>query len=463
MNAASTLALTEQQHQQLGRHLYPGDGFEAAAIVLCSQAPPPRMRFVARKIIPVPHEACARRAQDFISWPGTALADAIEIAEKEELSLMLVHSHPGHFFGFSEQDDRSDKITIGSLLQGYGTRHGSAIMTPNGAMLARWYEADMNPRMFDAVSVTGHDLRWWWHDGAFVQRPLAFTTPARKELSRLVACVIGVSGTGSIVAEQLARMGFGRVLLIDYDRVEDKNLNRILNTTLADAASEELKVEVIAKAITEYRGDGVAVPVPASITTREAVLLASQADVLFSCVDTLDARQIADEISTTFLLPLFDVGVTIPTRRQDDQVMIADVCGRIDYVYPGGSTLRERGVYSAATLRAEYLRRVAPDAHAAEVQAGYLKGVVEQAPSVITLNMRAASACVMEFIARMFPFRHSDNSNFARTQFSLAAGEELYTPERDFTREASPRLGRGMSEPLLGLAAMRAPKPRAPK
>ena len=54
MNAASTLALTELQHQQLGRHIYPGDGLEAAAIVLCSHAPPPRVRFITRKIIPVP-------------------------------------------------------------------------------------------------------------------------------------------------------------------------------------------------------------------------------------------------------------------------------------------------------------------------------------------------------------------------------------------------------------------------
>ncbi len=460
MNYASILALTEQQHQVVQRHLYPGDGLEAAAILLCSEAAPPRKRLIARKVILVPHGDCPRRERDFLAWPGSALTDAIDAAEKEKLALVLVHSHPGNLFAFSQQDDRSDQITIASILQGYGTRHGTAIMTPNGAMLARWYEADMKSQPFDAVSVSGHDLRWWWSDGAFTQRPLAFTSPARDELSRLVACVIGVSGTGSIVAEQLARMGFGRVILIDHDRVEHKNLNRILNTTLADAASEELKVHVMAKAISAYRGDGVAVPMPASITTREAVLLASQADVLFSCVDTLDARQIADEIATTFLLPLFDVGVTIPTRRQDGQIVIADVCGRIDYVHPGGSTLRDRGVYSAATLRAEYLRRVAPDAHSAEVKAGYLKGIAEEAPSVITLNMRAASACVMEFIARVFPFRHSDNSNFARTQFSLAAGEELNTVEHAFPRETSPRLGQGMSEPLLGLAAMRVPKPR---
>lgn len=54
------------------------------------------------------------------------------------------------------------------------------------------------------------------------------------------------------------------------------------------------------------------------------------------------------------------------------------------------------------------------------VKAGYIEGLPEQAPSVITLNMRAASACVMEFIARAYPFRQEPNAAFARTRFMLA-------------------------------------------
>ena len=42
------------------------------------------------------------------------------------------------------------------------------------------------------------------------------------------------------------------------------------------------------------------------------------------------------------------------------------------------------------SLRGEFLRQVAPEAHQQEVEAGYLKGLVEEAPAAITLNMRAA-------------------------------------------------------------------------
>jgi hypothetical protein len=206
--------------------------------------------------------------------------------------------------------------------------------------------------------------------------------------------VIGVSGTGSLVAEQLARLGLGRVILIDFDRVERKNHNRIVNSVLADVAAHRLKVESFMRAVDGYRGPGVAVPVARSITTREAVEAAAAGDVLFSCVDTLEARQIADLIASAFLHPLFDVGVVVPVRDDGERHAIGDVCGRIDYVQPGGATLQDRGVYTPATIRAEYLRRVAPEAHRQEVEAGYIRGIVEEAPGVITLNMRAAPASV---------------------------------------------------------------------
>ena len=185
------------------------------------------------------------------------------------------------------------------------------------------------------------------------------------ELNRLTAVVIGVSGTGSIVAEQAARLGFGRVVLIDFDHIEARNLNRILNASTRDAVERALKVEMFAAAIRSHRAADVAVPVAASVATREAVLAASAADVLFCCVDTLEGRQIADLIASAFLIPLIDMGVVIPVRRAASAtgVAIADVVGRIDFVQPGGSSLQDRKVYTPQSLRAEYLRRAAPDAH----------------------------------------------------------------------------------------------------
>lgn len=459
MNFPVALALAGIQHERLQSHLYPGDGLEAAAILLCGRSTTPRVRLLVRDIVLVPYDACRVRRRDFIAWPGEYIEEAIARAEAEDLRVMLVHSHPGGLFAFSPADDDSDRLTIPSLLASHGDFHGSAVMTPDGAIRARCYARDLTVRPIELVTVAGHDLRYWWNQdavaGRTVARPLAFTSAMSRELARLSAVVIGVSGTGSIVAEQLCRLGFGQVKLIDFDKVELRNLTRILNSTLRDVQERRLKVSSFAEAVVGYRGLGVAEPIPLSILTREAVIAAGQGDLLFCCVDSLEARQIANLIAAAYLLPLFDVGVVIPLRDAGGTPAIGDVCGRIDYVQPGCSTLQDRGVYTPESLRAEYLRVNAPEAHSQELEAGYVKGIVEEAPAVITLNMRAAAACVNEFIARAYPYRHEPNDRYARTAFSLAACEEEFVPEDAFTAASNPSvLGRGSLEPLLGLPVL---------
>lgn len=172
-------------------------------------------------------------------------------------------------------------------------------------------------------------------------------------------------------------------------------------------------------------------------------------------MDTHRGRSVADRLSAAFLLPLFDVGVAIPTRDIGAGTKAIDeATGRIDYVYPGGSSLFDRGVYTAATLQAEDLAETDPEAHADQVKRGYIEDVPEQAPSVITLNMRAASSCVMEFIARAYPFRHESNTRYARTSFMLAEGVEEFTAENEFEARVCSGLASGDLEPLLGLPVL---------
>jgi hypothetical protein len=451
MSPASTLALTKEHHQQLLRHLFPGDGLEAAAVLLCSRGFGPRLRLMVRDVLLVPHDSCIREA-DFLRWPGKVIEDAIDIAKQDDLTLILLHSHPGGYFEFSPQDDRSDQLTISCIFQALGQLHGSAIMIPQGEMLARVYRPDMKPQKLELVTVAADEIHLWWADGTFHKRPMAFGAESGRELRRLTAAVIGASGTGSICMEQAARLGFGRLIVVDYDKVEEKNLNRILNSGIGDLG--ELKVEVLARAVTAHRGPGISVPLPTTILDRDAVLQVSQADVIFCCVDSKEGRQIADLIASVFLVPLFDVGVCIPTRRKDEDVAILDVCARIDYVRPGGPTLADRGVYTQAGLRAEFLKRTAPKQYDQEIRDGYIKGALEEAPSVISLNMRATADMMLEFISRMYPFRHDSSGKYSRRQLSFAAGEEEYVPETAFTAAENPLLARGAQEPLIGLPSL---------
>jgi hypothetical protein len=184
-------------------------------------------------------------------------------------------------------------------------------------------------------------------------------------------------------------------------------------------------------------------------------LAACEADALFSCVDTAEGRHIADRMGAYFAMPLFDVGVAIPTQATPaGGRRIAEVYGRVDYVYPGGSSLMDRGVYDAALLEAEYLARVAPQTLSRKIADGYLRGMPEEAPGVIALNMRAASACIIEFLARLFPFREFANETRARSIFILAEGDEDSFAESQFAATERFPIALGVTDPLLGLPAL---------
>ncbi|RWX40283.1 ThiF family adenylyltransferase [Rhizobium leguminosarum] len=461
MKPERTLAMAGITHAALMAHLI-ADGNEAAAILVCARSPGPRQRLVVRHAILVPYDACPVRKPDAVVWPGSYIEEAIDVAEPEGLTIFLLHSHPGGWLEFSHVDDESDARVLPGIFEAFGSCHGSAIMTPDGAVRARLYSTDMTVQPVDLVIVAGDDISLWWDDaivdGAPAERPLAFTSKMTGELGRLSAAVIGVSGTGSIAAEQVARLGFGSVTLVDPDTVERKNLNRILNSTSKDADQSVSKVDMFSDSVASHRGGGVAISIADTLGTRQAIEAVGQCDVIFCCVDSKEGRMYADLVGSAFLLPLFDVGVTIPTFINEGRIAIADVSGRIDYVQPGGSTLSDRGVYTPESLRAEHLQRIDPEAYRDELAAGYIKGILDEAPSVITLNMRAASALVEEFIARVYPYRHEPNADYARSEFSLAACDQEHYAEDHFTQQENPLLGRGAAEPLLGLPQFRPPR-----
>jgi bacteriocin biosynthesis cyclodehydratase domain-containing protein len=81
--------------------------------------------------------------------------------------------------------------------------------------------------------------------------------------------VLGVGGTGSAVAAGLVGLGIGRIHLVDFDRVEESNLNRQLLFTEAD----------IGRLKTEAAAERLALINPAVAVTTETRLVRDADDV----------------------------------------------------------------------------------------------------------------------------------------------------------------------------------------
>ena len=69
MTPAVTLSLTAAHYEQLGRHLFPGDGKEAAAIALCGRrGGAERHKLLIRELCLVPYGSAPRAPR--IGSPG---------------------------------------------------------------------------------------------------------------------------------------------------------------------------------------------------------------------------------------------------------------------------------------------------------------------------------------------------------------------------------------------------------
>src|ERR1035437_6081003 len=89
------LRLTEKQHTDLKGHLFPGDGREAVAVALCGRRPGQgRHCLLVRRIEPIPHAECKLRKPDLLTWRTERLVPLMQEAEKRNMAILKIHSHP---------------------------------------------------------------------------------------------------------------------------------------------------------------------------------------------------------------------------------------------------------------------------------------------------------------------------------------------------------------------------------
>jgi len=448
------LRMTESHVAELHALLHTGDGREAVAFVLCGHSAYDRDVYLVRSIVSLTPEAYVERRRDRVRWKTDVLQPVLDRAARERLSVLKVHSHPTGWPDFSDLDDASDRSLAQSVATWVSPQATclSAIMLPNAELRARVVDDHGVVTPIDAVDVIGDDFSFMRSraplDGgefgaAFAQ---AFGAGTFALMRQLRIAVIGCSGTGSVVIEQLARNGVGTLILIDPDAIEDRNLNRIINAMRVDADERRFKVDVL-KAAVEAMGTGTTVEAIArDVFTPEAVRAITGADIIFGCVDTVDARHLLNQIASFYVLPFFDLGVKL---EADGHGGVEQVCGSVHYLRPGGGSLLSRGVYTLEDVRAASIRRTDPAHYADQLERGYIRGVAERRPAVISVNMLVASLAVNDLLARLHPFRIDGNASYAMQRVSLS--HDLWVHEADTS--ACPviarNLGRGDIEPLI--------------
>lgn len=439
-------------------HLYPGDDKEAVAVALCGRHEyQDEMRLFIHKVLCIPYDHCETREPDLIIWNTSLIKTLLIEASKKNMAIVKIHSHPNGYNNFSETDNFSD-IDLFTSVYGWTDNdlpHASMIMLPDGRLFGRIILPSLDFVEINRVMMVGHDIKIWDHNISNERNEFNLRTEqlfglgTTNLLKRLKIGVLGCSGTGSPLIEQLVRLGVGELILIDPDIIEEKNINRILNSTIEDARNKRHKVDVIKESINKI-GIGTEVTVfKENIYDDPAIVYTfATCDAVFGCVDSVDGRHILNQLSTFYILPYFDLGVKLVA---DGNGGIDQVCGTIHYIQPGGSSLESRGQYNSEELRAAGLYRTNPNQYEKERKSGYIHNVNVDSPAVISINTYTASMAVNEFLSRIHPYRYDQNSCFSVTRFSLSDSYIQYEKDGEPDQYLKRYVGRGKIIPLLNM------------
>lgn len=434
-----TLAMTARAHDALMDYLFPGDGLEAAAILICNRGTGRfGQRLLVADIVCPPYEKCHRRP-DEVLWPFAEIVspELITNIDRRSQSLVTIHSHPESQARFSPIDDKNDRVLLPSVSGWFDDErsHGAAVIQADGVIRARTIDEAGAFVPIQTVAVIGDDIKSWKQAPASPVQPhesrlkQTFGQGTLELLRGMRVGVVGCSGTGSIVVELLTRNAIRELVIVDDDMLDTINLNRIVNGTSADADQQKPKVLAIKEAIDRI-GLGTVVHALEGATDSAAIVRALvDCDVIFGCVDTAFGRYHLDCIASAYLIPYFDVGVNLDADG-DGGILSADAVAH--YVHPQGSSLLSRGAYTMDQVTAELWRRADPAYYDQQRLAGYLAAVGEDQPAVMSVNMQASCLAFNDFLARLARFRFDPNGDFSTQRFRLvhgsfeidAAGEE---------------------------------------
>lgn len=438
--------------------------------------------YLARRVTWAPPDAYLDRQSDGLSVRSAGWVPAVRAALAEGSVPVFVHTHPGGRAAFSMRDDGVDEAIIGALRRmGHSGDFVALVIAgtePSAMAAARAYPGSCDPEYPATATVTSAGIRAVpiekiriagdyirvlpsqaasgpriGHssqpeeappDETFDRQIRLFGPTGQQVLGALSVGVVGAGGTGSAVAEQLARLGVGALTLVDDDVVTEPTPTRGYGMTVADLGRP--KAQVLAEHLSAIGLAGEITAVTAAVQDAVALRRLAAADIVFSCVDGHGARLILNRWAYAYLTPVVDIAILVSAASE--KAIVTGVDGRVTWLGPGTSCLLCRNRIDPALAYAEILE---PEERKRLAGEGYAREAETRQPAVVTLTSLVASLATTEFLLRLFGMADATPTEL----IALVQRRELRRnrmPQRSGCFCASPEfLARGTEEPHLDL------------
>lgn len=344
--------------------------------------------------------------------------DAVVMADANNQSLIFVHTHPNslHPPKFSIIDEKSNRRIFANLSQIIPDRPlGSFVFSEQGVYGKIFHDGltrevsnfKISGSIISDIPTVGKDTNLCDIDSKFDRQIRAIGKQNQNRIQDMIVTIVGVGGTGSPLAVQLARMGVKKLQIIDRDIIDKTNLPRIYGSKEKDVGKP--KVTVLKKYIESFSKTKVE-SLRVDITKQNILGDLLNSDVIFACTDNLSSRSILNDISIQYYIPLIDVGCRIHLGKDGS---ISQAIAKVQTVTPDNAclwctgTLDGKIILQEESLSSEDKKRLAKE--------GYYDDVEKQ-PSIISLTTVASSMAVNKLLSLLGVFGNNYNS---RTQIEI--------------------------------------------
>ena len=126
-------------------------------------------------------------------------------------------------------------------------------------------------------------------ENKFSRTEMLIGNEGMEKLKNAKVAIFGIGGVGSFVCEGLARGGVGSFVLVDYDKVDESNINRQLIAT--EKTIGKYKVDLMKERILEINPDAnVEVFKEFYLADSEIDIITEDMSYVVDCVDTIMAK-----------------------------------------------------------------------------------------------------------------------------------------------------------------------------
>ena len=280
--------------------------------------------------------ACAiapERGERFVHGNATVTGDYIlrglDIARAEHSGLVLLHSHPDadgwQPMSGPDRDAEASYANLARELTGLPLV-GMTLATGDNTWSARHWNTgagrQVNCTTCTNVRVVGDRLALSWNDilapppraTSRQTRTVSAWGPKRQaDMARRRILVVGAGSVGLDIIVRLAASGICDLTILDFDIVEEHNLDRLIGAAARDVRLRRPKTHVANReAIRAATAVNPRIETSdLSICEPEGVRLALDHDLIFCCVDRPWPRAVLNALAYTDLIPVIDGGIAI--------------------------------------------------------------------------------------------------------------------------------------------------------